>query len=87
MSKAVCEVGHAEDFSLDYAPQSGRPVEVTSDQIETLIDKDQHYAKWKIADILKISKSIKLLVKIKNVSFTEKTKWTFWPTQYISVIP
>ena len=27
---------HAGDFSLDDAPQSGRPVEVDSDQIETL---------------------------------------------------
>ena len=26
----------ARDFSLDYAPWSGRPVEVASDQIETL---------------------------------------------------
>ena len=40
---------------------------------------------WEIANILKISKSIKLLMKIKNMSFTswEKTKQTFWPTQYI----
>ena len=37
----------------------------------------------KIADILK--KSIKLLVKVKNVSFIlqKKTKWTFWPSQYL----
>ena len=36
-----------------------------------------------IADILKISKLIKLLVKVKNVSFILwKTKWTLWPTQY-----
>ena len=63
---------HAGDFSLDDAPQSGRPVEVDSDQNEM----------WEIADILKISKSIKLLVKMKNVSyFMEKTKWTFWPMQ------
>ena len=27
---------HAGDFSLDDAPRSGRPVEVDSDQIETL---------------------------------------------------
>ena len=33
---------------------------------------------WEIADILKISKSIQLLVKMKNVFyFMEKTKWTF----------
>ena len=40
-----------------------RPV-VDSDQIETLIENNQYYTTWKIADILKISKSIKLLVKM-----------------------
>ena len=29
----------ARDFSLDYALQLGRPVEVDSDQIETVIEK------------------------------------------------
>ena len=44
---------HAGDFSLEIdAPRSGRPVEVDSDQIETLIER-----KWEIADILKTSKS------------------------------
>ena len=47
----------AGDFSLDDAPQSGRPVEVDSDQIEALIENSQHYTKQEIADILKISKS------------------------------
>ena len=55
----------AGDFSRDDAPWSGRPVEVDSDQIETLIEKNQHFIMWEIADILKISKSIKLLVKMK----------------------
>ena len=55
--------------SLDDAPQSGRPVEVDIDQIETLIENNQCYTTWEIADILKISKSIKLLVKVKSVSF------------------
>ena len=38
-----------------------------------------------IANILEISKSIKLLVKMKNVSFIlwKKTMWTLWPTQYL----
>ena len=37
-----------------------------------------------IANILKISKSIKLLVKVKNVSFIlqKKTIQTCWPAQY-----
>ena len=80
---------------LDDAPRLGRPVEVNSDQIETLIENNEHYPMLEIADMLKASKSIKLLVKMKNVfyrktfsfsffvffSFTEKTKRTFWPTQ------
>ena len=61
---------HAGDFLLDDAPWSGRPDEVDSDQIETLIENNQCYTMWEIADILKLSKSIKLLLKMKNVSFT-----------------
>ena len=73
---------HAGDFSLDNTSRSGRPVEIDSDQIETLIENNQCSTTREIADILKISKSIKLLVKMKNVSyFMEKTKWTFWPMQ------
>ena len=34
---------HARDFSLDNAPWSGRPVEVDSAQIKTLIGNNQHY--------------------------------------------
>ena len=45
------------DFSLDNSPWSGRPVEVDSDQIETLIENNQCYTTQEIADILKISKS------------------------------
>ena len=59
----------AGDFSLDDVPRSGRPVEVDSNQIETLIENNQHYTMCKIADILRISKSIKLLVGMKNVLF------------------
>ena len=57
------------DFSLDNAPQSGRPVEVDNNQIETLIENNQRYTTREIADILKISKSIKSSVKMKNTSF------------------
>ena len=53
---------------------SGRPVEVANDQIETSIESNQLYTTWKIADILKISKSTKLLVKMKHVSFTLQEK-------------
>ena len=60
---------HAGDFSLHDAPTLGRPVEVDSNQIETLIENNQCFTTWEIADILKVSKSIKLLVKMKNMSF------------------
>ena len=60
----------AGDFSLDDAPWSGRPAEVDSDQIQISTENNQFYTMWEIADILKsTSKSIKLLVKMKNVSF------------------
>ena len=73
----------AADFSLDDAAPFGRPVEVDGDRMETLIENNEHYTMWEITDILKISKSMKLLVKMKNVSFIlwKKTKQTFWPTQ------
>ena len=54
---------HAADFSMDDAPQSGRPVKVDSDQIKTLTGNSRHYTMQKIAVILKISKLIMLLVK------------------------
>ena len=60
---------HTRDFSLDDAPQSGRPAEVDGVQIKTLIKNNQCYTPQEIANILKISKSIKLLVRMKNVSF------------------
>ena len=46
-----------------------RPVEVDSDQIKTLIEINQCYTTRVIANILKISKSITLVVKMKNVPF------------------
>ena len=75
----------AGDFSLVDAPRSCRTVEVDRDQIETLSENNQWSTMWVIADILKISKSIKLFVKMRKCVFyfTEKTKWTFWPTQYL----
>ena len=59
----------AGDFMLGNASQSGRPVEVDSNQIETLIENSKHYTIQEIVNILKISKSIRLLVKMKNISF------------------
>ena len=67
MSKVVCEVC-AGGFSLDNASQLGRPVEVDSDQIKTLIENHQHYTAGDSRH-MQISKSIQLLVRMKNVSF------------------
>ena len=47
---------HAGDFSLDDASRSGRPVQVDSDQIKTIIENNQRYTTREIPDILKISK-------------------------------
>ena len=47
---------YAGDFLLDNAPWMGRPVEIDCNQIETLIENNQHYTTQEIADILKISK-------------------------------
>ena len=73
MTDRICKKGFAKfragDFLLDDAPRSGRPVKVDSDHIETLIENSQWYTLWEIADTLKIPKSIRLLVKMKNVSF------------------
>ena len=64
----------AGEFLLDDASWVGRSVQVDSDQIETLIENNHSYTMQEIASILKISKSIKLLVKIKNMSFTLQKK-------------
>ena len=78
VTDGTCQKWFAEfcagDLSLDDAPQTGRPVEVDGSQIKTLIENNQGYATREIADILKISKSIKLLVKMKNVSFILRKK-------------
>ena len=53
---------------------SGRPGEVDGDQIKILTENNQHYTTRDMSDTLKISKSIKLLVKMKNVSFILQKK-------------
>ena len=42
-------------WTMDDAPRLDRPVEVDSDQIETIIENNQLYTTWEIAGILKIS--------------------------------
>ena len=70
------------------ASRLARPVEIDSDQIETLIKHNQHGTTWEIVNILKISKSIVIGENEKCVLyFTEKTKRTFWPTQYLAWLP
>ena len=77
---------HAGDFSLDDTLRSGRLVEINSDQTETLIENDQCYTTWKTDNILKISKSIKLLVKMKNMSFILRKKLNrFFCQSYICI--
>ena len=65
---------HAGDSSLDGAPQLGRPIEADSDQIETLIENNQHYTMWEIANLLKISKINKIIGENEKCVFyfTEK---------------
>ena len=60
---------HAGDFSLDNAPWLGRPFDVDSNQIEILIENNQCYTMQEIANILKISKSEKILVIMKKCVF------------------
>ena len=53
MTDQMCQKWFAKfrdgDFLLDNAPQLGRPVEVDSHQIETFIEKNQHYTMREIA--------------------------------------
>ena len=74
---------HSGDCWLDDIQPSDRPVEVDGDQTELLTENNWHYTTREITDILKISKSIKLLMKMKNVSLFDGKKniGTFWPTQ------
>ena len=56
---------------MQVAPQLGRSVEIDSDQIKTLTENN-HCTTWEIADILKIPKSLKFLVKNEKFYFMEK---------------
>ena len=64
----------AGDSSLDDAPRLVRPVEVDSDRIETLTENNQRSTTQERTDVLKIPKSIKLLVKMKNVFYFTEIK-------------
>ena len=60
---------HAGDFLRDDATQSGKTVEVDSNQIEILIENNRCYTMQEIANILKISKLKKILVIMKKCVF------------------
>ena len=49
--------------------QADRPVEDDRAHIKTVTENNQCYTTWERVDILKVSKSMKLLVKMKNVPF------------------
>ena len=73
----------AGDFSLDDAPQSGRQMEVDSDQIETVTDDNQCSITYETADTLRTSKSIVIGENGKCVFyFMEENIPTSEQTQY-----
>ena len=84
----------AADFSLDNAPQSGRSVEVDSDQIETLTENNQRCTMREIANILKISKSsienhLHQLGYVNRFDFWAPHKWKkpSWPISASDSLP
>ena len=86
-SDRMCRKFRAGESSLDDAPRSGRPVEVDSYQIETLIESNLCYTMQETANILKICKPIKLSVKIKKcLILWKKIIRSFWSTQYFPLI-
>ena len=92
MQNKICAV-YGEGAVTDQMCQSGlkslclgRSVAVDSDRIETLMENNQHYTMWEMADILKIPKSRKLLVKMIHVFyFMAKITWTFQPNQCLRI--
>ena len=76
---------YAGDFSLDDAPQSGKQVEVDSNQIKKINWEQSmlyHMGASRHTHSIQINKVIGENEKC-VFYFTEKTKWTFWPTQYL----
>ena len=66
---------HAGDFLLDDAPWSGRPVEIDSDQIKTLIENDQHSTTQDIANCGEQNQKQMTLVWSRQHK-VYKTKWS-----------
>ena len=72
---------HAGDFLADDALQSGRPDEVDSDQIQTLIEKNQHYYHTGDSRHTHNSQINKVISENEKCVFMEKITRTSWPTQ------
>ena len=75
-------------FLLDDAPRLGRPVEVDSHEIETLIENKSvlsHAGDSQHTQNIQINKVIGENEKC-VFYFMEKTIQTFWPTQYLSYL-
>ena len=73
---------HAGDFSLNNAPQLGRPLEVDSNQVKMFIEKINVIPHWRQLTYLKYQINKVFGETEKHVfHFMEKMKWTFWPTQ------
>ena len=68
MSKVICNVSCWRCLP-GRCSSARQTVVVGSDQLETLIENNELSTMQEIADILEISKSIKLLVKMKNMFF------------------
>ena len=56
----MCQKSYAKvragGFSLDDAPWLGRPIDIDSNQIKTLIENNKCCITWEVANILKIFK-------------------------------
>ena len=72
------QLKHKKHFFAEYGEGA------MTDCVKSGLQNFNFFITQEIADILKISKSIKLLLKMKNLSYViEETKQTSWPTQYI----
>ena len=62
---------------MDDAPPSGRPAKVDSNHIKTLTENNEHYTMYKMADRLKVSKSIGEKEKCVSYFMGKKTHTDF----------
>ena len=86
MSKVVCKVLCCRCLN-GRCPQSGRPVEVDSDQIETLIENNQHYTTQKIDDILKYPNQALKIICINLVNHFDVWVPHKWKKSFLTIFP